>query len=361
MTATDAAQERAGQSPRTVFPEAGRPELLDCTLRDGAYEIGFSFTVRDTAAISTELSRAAVRWIEVADGMGLGGRRVRGEKSGPTDAEHVAAAVHAAPSARIGVIAVPEIATPADISAAVDAGACFARIGVDITASQSAEPLIEHARSAGLLVSFNAMKSYAVPRDELVRRSLRAMRAGAQLCYVVDSAGTLLPREVQATIRALGDAGVPSGFHGHDNLALAVANSLAALESGAVIVDCCLHGLGRGAGNAQTEVLATLSGRLGLPTLYDAGLLAQTAERHIRPRRDRPRGLDALDLVMGDAQFHSGALPRVDAIARRSGVPLLELIRQVGRADPIAPSNDLIEQIASRMREEPEIRLSAPP
>jgi 4-hydroxy 2-oxovalerate aldolase len=336
--------------PAAPFPEPGHPALLDCTLRDGAYEIGFSFTANDTAAICGALSAAGIQWIEVAHGMGLGGGRARGERGTPSDAEHVAAAVAAAPASRVGIIAVPGVATETDLTAVARAGAVFARIGTDITRSHEARPLIEHARSCGLAVTYNAMKSYTVPVAELVRRSIRAVESGAQLCYVVDSAGTLLPKDVQAALRAMRDAGIPSGFHGHDNLGLAVANSLAAFESGAVMVDACLHGVGRGAGNAQTEALAVLVQRLGYGAELDTDALSKAAETFIRPRRERPRGLDGIDIVMGDAQFHSGALPRVREAAQRHGVGLFSLIRQVGRMDPVDPSPQLIDDIAKKMR-----------
>ena len=73
----------------------------------------------------------------------------------------------------------------------------------------------------------------------------------------MDSAGTMVPEQVDAYVRALKAAvAIPVGFHGHNNLGLSVANALAAQEAGATVFDCGLLGMARSAGNCATELAA---------------------------------------------------------------------------------------------------------
>src|SRR4029079_14925227 len=91
--------------------------------------------------------------------------------------------------------------------------------------------------------------------------------AGAETVYVTDSAGALAPDEVKARVEAMRggfEVATNVGFHGHENLSLAVASSLAASESGARWIDGCTCGLGAGAGNAPTEVLTAVFDKLGI-------------------------------------------------------------------------------------------------
>ena len=82
---------------------------------------------------------------------------------------------------------------------------------------------------------------------------------GADTVYVVDSAGALLPNQVADRIKALKDnLRVEVGFHAHNNLSLALANTLVAIEQGATRIDGSIRCLGAGAGNTQTEVLAAV-------------------------------------------------------------------------------------------------------
>ena len=87
---------------------------------------------------------------------------------------------------------------------------------------------------------------------------------GVRIVYVVDTTGTFLPEDVRRYVEAIHDASdVTVGYHGHNNLGMAVANTLEAFEAGADFLDGTLMGFGRGAGNCQTECLIAALQRRG--------------------------------------------------------------------------------------------------
>ena len=93
---------------------------------------------------------------------------------------------------------------------------------------------------------------------------------GAQIVYVTDSAGYMLPNEVRERVQALKNAlSCEIGFHGHNNLSMAMANTVAAVEAGATYIDGSLRALGAGSGNTQTEVMVAVLERLGYQTGID--------------------------------------------------------------------------------------------
>jgi hypothetical protein len=86
----------------------------------------------------------------------------------------------------------------------------------------------------------------------------------------MDSAGAYFPEDVTAKIGLLAEKlEIPVGFHAHDNLGLSIANSLAAIDAGARIIDGTAKGFGAGAGNAPLELLAAILGKRKFSTRID--------------------------------------------------------------------------------------------
>ena len=99
------------------------------------------------------------------------------------------------------------------------------------------------------------------------------------------------------------------GIHEHNNLSLAVANSVAAIEEGATLVDTSLAGLGAGAGNCQTEALVAVLERMGIETGVDLWTLQDVADEIVRGEvMPRPIALDRLSITMGMAAVPGEAI-----------------------------------------------------
>lgn len=310
---------------------ATRITLLDCTLRDGSYQIDFGFDVNHTYALVQALEEAGVDEIEVGHGLGLGAERTGTAPAGETDAKYMEAASMAARKARIGVFAMPAFATLDDITAAKRAGMDFLRFGVDAARLESAEPFVRHAVELGLATTVFLMKSYTLPVKDLRRKAHLFEDWGAEAVAIVDSAGGMIPSQVRNYVRAITDkTNLNVAFHGHNNLQLAVGNAFAAVEAGATILDASLKGMGRSSGNAQIEVLSAGLKRAGYAVNADPLELAFVADKFIT-RAEFEGGITTTDLVQGMALVHSGMQGKIDRAASEFGVDAHQLTLKTGR------------------------------
>ena len=220
--------------------------LLDTTLRDGSYVNNFSFDEKDTKQIIQGLLSASVDLIEIGHGVGLGGFRSFGSDSTLSDAAYINAA-QSTNANNWGMFCIPGICTQEDLLRALDSNIHFIRIGGTINETKEIFKFIEIAKRKNILVSVNFMKSYMNTPLEFETAAREVAKTGADIVYLVDSAGAMLPNQVRQFCERL--EGVNFGFHGHENLGLGVANSLIAIECGAKIIDASLQRLGRSSGN----------------------------------------------------------------------------------------------------------------
>lgn len=324
-------------------------EILDCTLRDGSYPIDFQFTAEDTALICSALESAGIRVIEVAHGLGLGAAREGKGDQAATDEAYLRAARSAVREGRVGAFFIPGIGIEDDLRLAADCGADFIRVGTNVTELDQAEPFIAQAKALGLYVCCNLMKSYAVPAEEFATRGKMAAEFGADCFCLVDSAGGMMPEDVTAYLNAAAAAcDLRLGFHGHDNLCMAVANTLAAQEAGATLLDTSLQGLGRSEGNAVTEVTVAILQKRGLMKDADVNALLDLSEAYIRPLVSRV-GHSAMGVTTGRAKFHSSFLGRVLAAADSHGVDPRDLILKLCERDQINAPEALLNELASQL------------
>jgi 4-hydroxy-2-oxovalerate aldolase len=331
-----------------------RPALLDCTIRDGSYAIDFKFTAADTGLIAGLLDEAGLRWIEIGHGLGLGASAAGKGRAASDDRTAIEASRAQVRTAQLGAFFIPDIGTSEDLRDAVDAGLDFIRIGHNADEMAAAMPSVELARELGLHVFVNFMKTYGITPEDFARASAMAVEHGAQGVYVVDSAGGMLPGEVAAYVeatRAVVD--VPIGFHGHSNLHLAVANSIAAWEAGAELVDTSVSGIGRSSGNVPTEVMAAVFERLGVDCGVDALAVMDIAEAYLAPLAEHLHPHTMTAVALGYGRFHSSYLPRALRAAEEAGVNPLRLIVALGREDMMRLPDDLLAREVAALRDTP--------
>jgi 4-hydroxy 2-oxovalerate aldolase len=324
--------------------------ILECTIRDGGYEIDFQWSAEEIERIVSELSSAGFRYIEVGHGIGLGGSRAS-VAARCSDEEAVAIASAVKGDAKVGAFFIPGIGSRDDLRAFRSHGGDFVRIGADVSRSDTAWEFVDFAAGLGLEVCFNFMKSYVVQPFELLRRALPIVERGAGTIFVVDSAGGMLPDQVATYVSVLRDGmDAAIGFHGHNNLLLANANCLVAVQSGASVIDTTLLGMGRGGGNAQTETMLVILEKAGFPTGINPLTVTRIAERYVMAKSTRLKGADELELIYGFAQFHSSFTARVREVAGRFGVSFQELIIAVSEFAKENPSQELIERVAADLK-----------
>lgn len=331
-----------------------RIEILECTLRDGSYPVDFKFTLRDTALLTGLLADIGFKYIEVGHGVGLGAARAgKGQPPWPDEEAVRVAKSTIGDRSLVGVFCIGGIATFDDMKKSADAGLDFIRIGQNAPEVHMAIPYIKEALRLGLTPAVNFMKSYAITPADFGEKAKMVADEGAETVSVVDSAGGMFPEQLAEyfdEIRARTD--VKMGFHAHNNLHLAVANCIAAVEHGATFVDGTLYGLGRSAGNAPTEVLVAVLENLGYETGIDLFRVMDVAESYMKPLVGQMQMYDMMAVTAGHSLFHSSFLPKVKEMAKKHGVELRRLVDAMGKADQVNCPDDILADIARKLAKE---------
>jgi 4-hydroxy-2-oxovalerate aldolase len=326
--------------------------ICDSTLRDGSHAVRHRFTTDQVVAVAGALDGAGLDVIEVSHGDGLAGSSFNYGFSAVDELELIAAAAGVLEHARLAVLLLPGIGVKEDLERAQTAGASVARIATHATEADISESHIGLSRELGLTtVGFLMMAHMAAP-DVLAEQASIMATAGAEVVYVTDSAGALVPDSVRARVSALREtlpAEVAVGFHGHENLSIAVGNSLAAVEAGATWIDGCTCGLGAGAGNAPTEALAAVFHRSGIDIGVDALAMMDVAEEVVRPLMQRPLTVDRACLLLGYAGVYSSFLLHAERAAARFDVSVKEILLEVGRRKAVGGQEDMIIEVASEL------------
>jgi 4-hydroxy 2-oxovalerate aldolase len=320
--------------------------VTDTTLRDGSHAMGHRFTVDQVVQIATALDRGGVPVIEVTHGDGLAGSSLQYGLSAVPELELIAAARAAVTRASIAVLLIPGIGTRRDLAAAQEHGAQLVRIATHCTEADISAQHFGVARELGLATIGFLMMSHMLEPAQLADQAKLMTSYGAECVYVVDSAGALVPAGVRARVEAVGEVAPEVAFHAHNNLGLAIGNTVAAIEAGATRVDSCLRGLGAGAGNAATELLAAVLERTGIATKLDVFALSDAAEQIVKPIMPFQPFPDRESLAIGYAGVYSTFLLHAKRHAERLGLDPREILVELGRRKAVAGQEDWILDVA---------------
>ncbi|MGW5441272.1 4-hydroxy-2-oxovalerate aldolase [Nocardia asteroides] len=335
------------------------PELdirvTDTSLRDGSHHKRHQFTVTEVRDIVAALDGAGVPVIEVAHGDGLGGSSFNYGFSKTPEQELIKAAAETAKKARIAFLMLPGVGVKDDIKIAQDNGASICRVATHCTEADVSVQHFTVARELGLETVGFLMMSHSQPPEVLARQARIMADAGCQCVYVVDSAGALVLEQVTdrvaAVVAELG-ADAQVGFHGHENLGLAVANSVYAVRAGATQIDGSARRFGAGAGNLPIEAFIGVCDKLGISTGVDFFAVTDAAEDVVRPAMPSECLLDRQALMMGYAGVYSSFLRHAERQADRYGVSAAELLVRAGRRKLIGGQEDQLVDIALELRRE---------
>ena len=323
--------------------------VLDCTLRDGSYPVNYSYSLEDTHEICVALEGSGISQIEVGHGMGLGAADLNLGQSAHSDMEYIQTALESVRKATIGVFSIPGIATEKMIREAAKAGIGFLRIGADVDKLETTRDLIYLANSLEVEVSLNMMKTYAWPKEEILKSLVKLLDLEIEVISVVDSAGTMIPGQVKDYVGFLSrNLDLKIGFHGHNNLQLAIANSLAAAEGGALVVDATLRGIGRSSGNAQIEALVPVLHKAGFSTNVRYQQLSDFSDIFYAPPYPN-YGVQGVELACGVSGLHSSFLPKIIEKANNREIGIIELINEVTSADLINLSQETLNDAAAKV------------
>tara|TARA_B100000212_G_scaffold209241_1_gene157982 strand:+ start:19701 stop:20768 length:1068 start_codon:yes stop_codon:yes gene_type:complete len=325
-------------------------DILDCTLRDGSYVNDFQFTAEDTKIISKALEDTGFNYIEIGHGVGLGASENTSNVAAATDLDYMKAAHDSLTKAKWGMFCIPGIASLDHLSLAADQGMQFVRIGVNVTEVEKSKDFIQKAKTLGMEVCTNFMKSYVLDPLNFSKQAQISLDFGSDYVYLVDSAGSMLPSEVSEYIKRTLDLceGIKLGYHGHDNLGLSVANSLISVQLGAKLIDTSLQGYGRSAGNTSTEQFLSAIIRSGYSIDLDPLEVMHAGEKYIRPLILK-KGISSLDTVSGQAQFHSSYMPLILKFAKKNRIDPRALIVELCKINKVDAPEELVSKIAKQI------------
>lgn len=330
-------------------------KLHDMCLRDGMHSMRHQITVDQMIAVATGLDEAGVPLIQVTHGDGLGGSSLNYGRGLHTDKEYITAVASRMKNATVSVLHVPGIGTLDELRMAADCGARCVHVASHCTEADVTEQHIGLGRKLGMDTVGFLMMAHMTDVDMLVSQALLMESYGATTVYCVDSAGYMLPGDVTARVDALRAALQPEteiGFHGHHNLGMGVANSLAAIASGATRVDGSAAGFGAGAGNTPLEVFAAVCERMGIETGVNTFKLMDVAEDSVLPMMAKPPRADRDSLTLGYAGVYSTFLYNAKEFAAKYGLPARDILVELGRKRMIGGQEDMIEDTALTMAKE---------
>lgn len=327
----------------------------DMTLRDGMHPKRHLMTLDQMKSIASGLDAAGVPLIEVTHGDGLGGSSVNYGFPAHSDEEYLGAVIPLMKQAKVSALLLPGIGTVDHLLMAKDLGVHTVRVATHCTEADVSEQHISKARSLEMdTVGFLMMAHMASP-EKLVSQALLMEGYGANCIYVTDSAGYMLPDDVTVRLRAVRDALKPEtelGFHGHHNLAMGVANSIAAVDAGANRIDAAAAGLGAGAGNTPMEVFIAVCDRMGIATGVDVFRIQDVAEDLVVPIMDHIIRVDRDSLTLGYAGVYSSFLLFAKRAEKKYGVPAREILVELGRRGMVGGQEDMIEDTAMTLARE---------
>ncbi|MBO1503500.1 4-hydroxy-2-oxovalerate aldolase [Serratia proteamaculans] len=325
--------------------------INDSTLRDGQHAVKHQLTAAQLRSYATAADKTGVAIVEVGHGNGLGASSYQVGRAALSDEAMLTTVRESLQNSKMGVFMLPGWGTSADLSKALACGTDVVRIGTHCTEATLAERHLGWLREQGAEAHAVLMMSHMATSAELAEQAELLVGYGAQAVGIMDSAGSLLPQDVTARIAAMRmQVEVPLIFHAHNNLGMAVANSVAAAQAGAGIIDGCARGFGAGAGNTQLEVLIPVLERLGYNTGIDLYHFLDAADLAARELMVVPPMIDSLGIVSGLAGVFSGFKNPVLNHAGSAGVDARDVFFELGRRQVIAGQEDLIVEVVAELK-----------
>jgi 4-hydroxy 2-oxovalerate aldolase len=325
--------------------------ITDSSLRDGNHSVKHTISLDSIEKYCQFAEKAGIPIVEVGHGNGLAASSLLIGKSPNTDKEMLTTAKKYLKNSKLGVHTIPGLSTIDDAKAAIDYGVDVFRVATHCTEATLSKSHIEYLAKTDKDVYGVLMMSALITADELVEQAKIMEGYGAQAIIIMDSTGTYLPSDVEERIsklRAYTDIKV--GFHAHNNLGCAVANSLTAINAGATMIDACIRGFGAGAGNAPLELILPVFEKSGYTTNISFKEVIKEADRVMDYLVPEAPITTPINVLTGLTRLFSGFEKPIIKASKLYGVEYSSLIFELGNRKLVAGQEDLILEIAQNLK-----------
>jgi 4-hydroxy 2-oxovalerate aldolase len=253
-------------------------KILDCTLRDGGYYTNWDF---DRILVNEYIecfNHLPVDYLEI----GYRSKKMEGYLGEffycP---DYLVHSISKRTNKKLCIILNEKDIRAADAEAVLGpiiGHVAMVRLAIDPEHFLRAIELGKKVKEMGFELGFNIMYMSKWTSHPDLMNNLQLLDGLADFLYMVDSYGGVYPEDVKSIIQKIkSKTNIPLGFHGHNNLELALINSLVAMEHGVEMIDATVTGMGRGAGNLKMELFLTVLQAKGLVS-FDYNFLSRITD-----------------------------------------------------------------------------------
>ena len=326
--------------------------ITDSSLRDGNHAVKHTINLDQIKRYCQFADEAGIPIVEVGHGNGLGASSLLIGLSPYTDQQILTTAKENLKTSKLGIHIIPGIATvKKDIEPAISMGVDVFRIATHCTEATLSKSHIEYLKSKNKTVLGVLMMSALADTKTLVENAKIMEEYGAEAVIIMDSTGTYLPKDVYERMSALKDnLKIDTGFHAHDNLGLAIANSLTAANYGATYIDACIRGFGAGAGNAHLEMLIPVLEKSGYEVDIDFQKVIIEADKVMNYLVPTAPISTPVNILTGLNRLFSGFEKPIIKASKLFGIEYSSLIFELGNRKLVAGQEDLILEVAQKLK-----------
>lgn len=345
--------------------------FLDCTLRDGGYYNNWDFEPERAKELLKALNNAGVQIIEVGYKSPLSAQKYFGlfrycnedyldflSKDDPAEYAFMIDVKQFLNEGRLKEEALDEVIRPVSDS-------CFTwvRLASHYATIQSVPEMADYFRKKGYKVGFNLMGGSLLSREQIKEGLEVATKADVDVFYLADSFGSFYPDDIRELVRFVKkNYNGTMGIHTHDNQGMAYANTLAALDEGVEFVDGTVTGMGRGAGNLQTEQFLIGYADRFRDGRYNGNALLSVIEDYIQPMKDRFQwGYHPTYMYSGLQNIHPTYCQNLIESKRYTIEEISGILAQISHEERSKYNADSLEKAVKKLlvRETEEVRSEA--
>jgi 4-hydroxy 2-oxovalerate aldolase len=328
--------------------------ISDPTLRDGNHAVGHQLSAENIASYCKVADAAGIAIVEIGHGNGLGASSLQLGEAKTSDHLALTTARENLNQSKLGIHVIPGFATiERDLKHAFSIGVDVVRVASHCSEADICERHISFSRGEGVEVWGCLMMSHMISPTMLLEQARKMESYGAEGVVFMDSSGHFMPEDVRIRVDTLVNGlGIAVGFHGHNNLGLAIANSISAADAGATLLDACARGFGAGAGNTQLEVLVAVLDRLNYNTGIDLYKILDAADLAEELLMNEMPTIKSVSVVSGLAGVFSGFMKPVARISKEFKVDPRDVFFELGRRKIVAGQEDIILEVAKELAQQ---------